>query len=83
MDAISTIMGVESKVAGAVNAIAGGVADLKDPKIAKKLEKAAKDEQMSKLSRAIYKEKLKAKRENKRFGQERILNVIKKFGGNK
>lgn len=83
MDAISTIMGLEGTVAGAVKTIAGGVADLKDPKIAKKLKKAAKDEEMSQLSRAIYKEKLKAKRENKRFGQERILNVIKKFGGKK
>lgn len=68
MDAISTIMGVESKVAGAVNAITGGFS----PKLAKKLEKAAKDGEMADLSREVVKEKLTSFQKNRDSSKKRI-----------
>lgn len=83
MNAISAIMGLEGTVASAAGALAGGIAELKDPKLAKKLEKAAKEEDMSKLARAINKAKLKAQKENKRFGEVSIRKIMERSNARK
>lgn len=83
MNAISAIMGLEGTVASAAGALAGGIAELKDPKLVKKLKKAAKEEDMSRLSRAVYRAKLKAERENKRFGEVSIRKIMERSNARK
>lgn len=83
MNAISAIMGLEGTVASAAGALVGGIAELKDPKLVKKLKKATKNEDMGRLARAVNRAMKKAQKENKRFGEVSIRKIMERSNARK